>query len=114
MHELGIVFHIADVIEAVGTERGLTRVSKVTLSLGEVSGVIDSYLDDCWRWTADRSDLLRGSELEIERIPAVTLCRTCDHEYETVRFGRTCPRCGGDDTYLVTGDEIEIKQIEAR
>lgn len=114
MHELGIVFHIADTLEGVGAERGLTQVSRVTLSLGEVSGVVDSYLLDCWKWTAARSDLLRGSTLEVEHIPAVTLCRSCEQEYATVEHGRTCPFCGSDDTCLVTGDEIEIKEIEAR
>lgn len=50
MHELGIVFHIADSLLAVGRENNLTSISSVTIELGEVSGVVDSYLTDCWRW----------------------------------------------------------------
>ncbi len=42
MHELGIVFHIIDSVEAVGKENSLQAVSSVTLELGEVSTVIDS------------------------------------------------------------------------
>ena len=41
-------------------ENNLTSISSVTIELGEVSGVVDSYLTDCWRWTAEKHDLLRG------------------------------------------------------
>ena len=44
MHELGIVFHIIDSIEEVGRQSKLRRVSTVTLELGEVSGVVHTYL----------------------------------------------------------------------
>ena len=52
MHELGIVFHIIDSIEEVGRQNKLRRVSTVTLELGEVSGVVHTYLEDCWHWAA--------------------------------------------------------------
>ena len=83
------------------------------MSIGEVSGVIPSYLADCWRWAADRSDLLRGAELRVETIDAVTVCNACGRTYPTVENGRTCPHCGSDDTVLLRGNEIEVKEIEA-
>lgn len=113
MHELGIVFHIIDSLEQVGKENQLNTVAKVTLEIGEVSGVIDSYLKDCWRWAADKSDLLRGSELFVEQIPAVTICEDCGKTYETVQYGKTCPFCKSANTYLVAGNECNIKEIEA-
>ena len=73
MHELGIVFHIIRGVEEVGRKNRVKRVSAVTLQLGEVSGVVEHYLQDCWRWAADRSDLLRGAQLRVETIPAQTL-----------------------------------------
>ena len=77
MHELGIVFHMIDTLEEVGRANELTSISKVTLNLGEVSGVLPDYLLDCWRWAADRTDLLAGAELEIVPISAVTVCNAC-------------------------------------
>lgn len=113
MHELGIVFHIIDSIEEIGKENNLTVVSNVTLEIGEVSGIVDSYLTDCWRWAADKSELLKGSELMIEQIPAVTICEDCENTYGTVEYGKTCPYCGGNNTYLAAGNECNIKEIEA-
>ena len=49
MHELGIVFHIIDTIEEIAKEQNLKKVASVTLEVGEVSTVIPSYLEDCWK-----------------------------------------------------------------
>lgn len=113
MHELGIVFHIIDSIEKVGKENQLSTVANVTLEIGEVSGILDSYLKDCWRWAADKSELMRGSELIIEQIPAVTFCEDCGRTYGTVEHGKICPYCLGEHTYLIAGNECNIKEIEA-
>ena len=50
MHELGIVFAMIDTLEDVARDNDLTVISRVTLELGEVSGVIPDYLLDCWKW----------------------------------------------------------------
>ena len=105
MHELGIVFHIISSLEQVGAQNHLRSISTVTLEIGEVSSVINSYLEDCWR--------LRGAALRIETIPAVTLCEGCGKTYGTVEHGKTCPYCAGINTHLLTGNEVNIKEIEA-
>ena len=112
MHELGIVFHIIDTVEQVGAENGLERVNAVVLELGEVSGVVPEYLTDCWRWAADKNGLLKGSELKIETLHAVTHCDGCGRDYPTVEHGRTCPHCQSGETWLLTGNEVSIREIE--
>ena len=52
MHELGVTFHIMDQLEKVAQENDVERVRKVVLELGEVSTVIESYLQSCWTWAA--------------------------------------------------------------
>ncbi len=65
MHELGIVFHIIKSVEDIGKQNELTKVSSVTLEIGEVSGVVPAYLTDCWKWAAEKSELLKGSKLRV-------------------------------------------------
>ena len=50
MHELGIVFHIAKKVESIAVENHVSHVAKVVLEIGEVSTVVPSYLEDCWKW----------------------------------------------------------------
>lgn len=112
MHELGIVFYMIETLEEVGAQNDLTSIRRVTLELGEVSGVLPDYLLDCWRWAADRSELLRGAELEVRQIDAVTVCNGCGRTYPTVAHGKICPHCGSPETVLLRGNEIEIATVE--
>ena len=83
MHELGIVFHIIRTVEDVAKENHVARIQRVTLQLGEVSGVVESYLQDCWKWAAAKSEILPGAALTVEQIPAITLCEDCGQQYPT-------------------------------
>ena len=112
MHELGIVFYIIRDVKQTAAEHGVDRVGAVVMNIGEVSTVVPEYLTDCWRWAADKEPLLRGCELRCNIIPAVTRCDACGAEYGTVAYGRTCPRCGSDRTWLLRGNEVEIGAIE--
>ena len=113
MHELGIVFHIIKSVEEIGAQNELTKVASVTLEIGEVSGIVPEYLTDCWKWAVKKSKLLDGSELRVEQIDAVTYCEACGRTYPTVQYAKICPHCGSDKTYLVSGQEVNIKEIEA-
>lgn len=112
MHELGIVFHIAKTVENIAVENQVSKVGKVVLQIGEVSTIIPSYLVDCWNWKCSKSELMEGCELVIETIPAITFCEDCKKTYGTVEHGKICPHCGGSCTYLIQGNEHEIKEIE--
>lgn len=113
MHELGIVFHIIRTVEDVAKQNDVTCIRRVTLQLGEVSGVVESYLQDCWKWAAAKSEILPDAVLTVEIIPAVTLCEDCGQQYPTVQYGRTCPHCQSPHTHLVQGNEMLIKEVEA-
>ncbi|MGN1157821.1 MAG: hydrogenase maturation nickel metallochaperone HypA [Agathobacter sp.] len=113
MHELGVVFHIMKTVRKVAEENSLTEVGSVTVELGQVSTVIPSYLTDCWTWAAAKEELFRDSKLEIETIPAITYCEDCKQTYPTVEHGKICPFCQSDKTYLIQGNEFNVKEIEA-
>ncbi|MBR5753034.1 MAG: hydrogenase maturation nickel metallochaperone HypA [Clostridia bacterium] len=113
MHELGIVFYIIDDVEEVVEANDLTTVSSVTLELGEVSGVVPSYLDDVWNWAVKKHECMTEAKLKVVETPAVTFCENCGKTYATVKYGRQCPFCQSGKTYLLRGQEINVKEIEA-
>lgn len=112
VHELGIVYHIIRDVEDVAQDNGILHVSSVTLSLGEVSGVVPELLSDAWVWAAAKHPVVAGAELVLEPVPAITYCEACGQTYATVEHGKICPHCGSERTYLVQGQEVMIKQIE--
>ena len=114
MHELGIVYYIADEVEKVAKENQVEKVNKVTMEIGEVSTVIPAYLADCWKWAAGKEDgLLKESKLIVETLPGITYCEDCEKTYSTVEYGKICPYCQSERTYLIQGNEFNISEIEA-
>lgn len=111
MHELGLVFHVADSVTKIAEENNVSHVRSVTLEVGEVSAVLPELLLDVWQWNCKRTPLFEGCELVIEPIHAVTYCEGCGKNYDTVPQGRICPHCGSERTYLITGNEFNIREI---
>ena len=99
--------------EKIVEENHLTQVASVKLEVGEVSGIIPYYLTDCWKWAVEKSQYLKGAELKIETLPAVTYCEDCKQTYPTVKYAKICPHCKSEHTYLLSGNEYTIKEIEA-
>ena len=112
MHELGIVFYIIRNVKVVAVENHVEHVSTVVMDIGEVSTVVPHLLTDCWRWATDKEELLKGCELKCNIIPAVTWCDDCHTEYDTVKHGKTCPHCHSENTWLLHGNEVEIREIQ--
>lgn len=113
MHELGVVFHVIKSVNRIAEENGVSRVSAVTIELGEVSSVIPDYLLDCWKWAVSKEVVMKDAELRIEQIKAETFCENCGKVYGTVEHGKICPYCGSDRTYLKQGNEFILKNIVA-
>jgi hydrogenase nickel incorporation protein HypA/HybF len=113
MHELGIVKHVIKTLEEVAAENDVRRIGSVTLRIGEVSGVVVEQLVDCWNYFREKNALVRGAELKVEPVEALTRCTECETVYKTVPQGKICPNCGSGSTYLLVGNEFSIKEIEA-
>lgn len=113
MHELGTIQYVIKAVEAVCVEQELRQVASVTLEIGEVSGILPEFLTDCWKWAVERTRYLKGAELKIAPIEAVTYCESCGETYPTVKYAKVCPHCQSGSTYLLTGNEYNIREIEA-
>jgi hydrogenase nickel incorporation protein HypA/HybF len=112
MHEMGIILHLAKTLRETAEQEKIRKITRVTLEVGEVSGIITDYFTDCWNYFRRREPVLETAELELETIPAVTWCDSCKRTYPTVQYGRTCPYCGSGETWLLKGNECVIKEIE--
>lgn len=113
MHELGVVQHVIKTLTEVARENKVTKIWGVTLRIGEVSGVVNEQLTDCWYYFCKKQELFQDAKLKIETMPAVTYCEGCGKTYETVKHGKICPYCGSGQTWLSCGNEFEIKEIDA-
>lgn len=112
MHELGIVMNVIKQVEQVAEQNGVKQVCKLNMEVGEVSSVVPELFCDCFEWAKKKTTYLQQAELELVILQGISYCRDCQNTYSTTAYAKTCPHCGSGNTYLVTGNEINIKDIQ--
>ena len=113
MHELGIVVKVLEQVDAVAEEYKAEKILKVTMEVGEVSTIVPDLFTDAFNWARKKTRFAQEAELEMIIMEGRTYCRSCGETYKTTEFGKQCPHCGSSDTYLLTGDQVIIKDIAA-
>jgi len=112
MHELGVVFKVIDHVQEVAKENNVEHVNAVVLEIGTVSGIVELYLRDVWHWAVEKHENMKGCHLRVEYIEAITYCEDCHQQYDTIKYAKVCPHCGSEHTFLLQGNEFNIKEIE--
>lgn len=83
MHEAGIISSLVKKIERITHEEGVTEVEAVVLEVGELSGVVPSYMEKCWP-AATYKSFMEGTELRMETVPGIVKCRNCGELFNAV------------------------------
>ena len=112
MHELGIVVHVIKQVEELAKENKVNKVVELSLEVGEVSGVVKEYFVDAFDWAKKRTDYLKECKLNYIVIEGKSYCQDCKETFKTTEYGKKCPHCGSENTYLVTGNQVSIKDIK--
>ena len=113
MHELGIVVKVLDQVDELAKQYEAEKILKVTMEVGEVSTIVPDLFTDAFDWAKKKTRYAKDAELEMILIEGRTYCQTCGETYRTTEFGKKCPHCGSSDTYLLTGDQVIIKDVAA-
>jgi hydrogenase nickel incorporation protein HypA/HybF len=109
MHELGITRNIVAIVcEAAG---GRT-VSRVTLEIGKLSGVMSDAIAFCFD-VAAAGTAIEGARLEIQEIDGRARCEACDAEFAITNLFTPCA-CGSRRLVRLSGEELNIKSMELK
>lgn len=91
MHELGVISSMVKTIEEIIKEQGFTKVQKLVLEVGELSGVVPHYMEACYP-AAVYKTFMEDSVLEMETIPGIVLCKDCGKEFNAMAEDFACPK----------------------
>lgn len=107
MHELGITRNIVAIVAEAAKGR---RVTRVTLDIGALSGVMPDAVAFCFD-VVSKGTCLDGAVLDLNRIDGRCRCRSCGREFESPTLYTPCP-CGGRDAQRLAGEELKIRTME--
>ena len=107
MHELGLTDAMVRMLDKIMEENHLEGANSVTVEVGELSGVIPKFLEDCWAAVVPGTRF-EHTALKIETVPGMARCLECGAVCRAAQFDLRCGACGGDKL-----TPISIKELEA-
>jgi hydrogenase nickel incorporation protein HypA/HybF len=108
MHELSLSSAIVNTVAKHADGR---RVTAVDLRVGRLRQVIPETLEFYFEFVA-RDTVCEGAALRHQMIDARLRCAPCEYEWGIEIPAFRCPRCGGGDVSIASGNEFEVESID--
>ena len=111
MHEVGIISSILKTVDGIVEKEGLSHVEAIVLEVGELSGVVLHYMDECWPAAVYKTRFV-DTKLDMKVVPGILRCDKCGTEFNGYLHDLKCPGCGEDRKHTpLSGRELIIKEI---
>jgi len=111
MHELSVAQSIINSLERLKTENEFEILRRVKISVGRLSGIDAEALRFALE-SLRNATLLGSAILEIDEKNIRIKCNICGTETDVQQFEFNCGSCSGSDYDIVSGDTLEISEIE--
>ena len=112
MHEMSYMLRLADLAVRRADEQHAKRITKITVDIGETSGVIPYYLQK-YLPEAAQGTILEGAEMVTREVPVTAECADCGASYRPSRENHySCPACGSIRAKITGGRDVVLTSIE--
>jgi hydrogenase nickel incorporation protein HypA/HybF len=111
MHELGVTENIVSITLAKADEAQASKVFKVNLVIGELSGFVADCIEFYFE-TLSKDTIAQGAALHFETVPAELRCRNCSAVFRPQDTVWSCPKCGSQGVEISKGRELYIESVE--
>ena len=110
MHEYSLMTALMERVEEEASARRALAVHRVTVRIGELSGVEPELLASAFEIVRSGT-VCAKADLYIDRVAARWVCTACGRALDPAAGGPRCQACGAPAA-LAAGDEILLGQIE--
>lgn len=112
MHEIGVMRDVLETALKTARENDGSRITKVTLKVGVMSGLIPHYCSMMFDFLT-KDTIAQGCELECEELPAVFKCCECGEltYYDRIEPEFVCHACSSPKLKLIDGFKARIESI---
>ena len=110
MHEMTIAEGILKIAFDCAKENQSKRIERITLKIGEMSGVEIEALNLSFKVLTDNT-IAKDCELIIKKIPLIGECNKCKKIFHVESYNFFCPECDGI-LILKSGRELQVESID--
>jgi hydrogenase nickel incorporation protein HypA/HybF len=111
MHEVSLLENAMELALSCAQQQGATQIHRLTLRVGELSGVIPEALQFAFDIVV-QGTIAEKSQLSIETIPAICYCSTCQQDFQPTDWIYECPTCHELSAKLLQGRDLELVSLE--
>ncbi|WP_162674465.1 hydrogenase maturation nickel metallochaperone HypA [Vibrio variabilis] len=111
MHELSLALNTIDTVTKLATAKHATRITTITLRIGELSCIEEGALRVGLE-VAARDTIANRAKVIIKTIESSATCLDCGCEFRAQNYVQQCPNCNGLSVELNSGNEMEIEHME--
>ena len=111
MHELSITENILSIALERAEEVKASRVSKINLVIGELSGVVDECVEFYFGFIS-KDTIAAQASLSFQHPPVQLRCRKCSTVFSPDSLSWACSNCQSQETEMISGRELYIESIE--
>jgi len=112
MHEMGIAAQIIEIsVSSIPDTYKNVRVESINLKIGKLTAIVPDSLRFCFEIAA-KDTPLSGAILNIEEVPIVARCLSCDFEWSINEPVFLCGKCQSGEIDVISGRELDIVSIE--
>lgn len=111
MHEYSIVQSLLDSCEEHAKKNEATKISKVVVKIGVLSGVEPDLLQIAFD-TFKEKTMCEDAEFIMNIQPVVIKCGKCSTQSELSKHEYACPKCQSVEINILDGEEMYLMQLE--
>jgi hydrogenase nickel incorporation protein HypA/HybF len=111
MHELSIMEQVLEIALEKTRQQGASQIHYLKMRVGEMSGVVAEALQFAFD-VATEMTAAEGAIFEIETVPVICYCESCQVEFQPTDLFYECPQCGQLSADIRQGREIELSSLE--
>jgi hydrogenase nickel incorporation protein HypA/HybF len=111
VHELSLVASVFEVLEDEARKHGARRVTRVTLRVGAMAGVVPELLESAFE-TYRTGTIAETARLEIAVVPVRLRCPECGSEAVREDTDFSCAGCGSRRVEIVEGRDLVVERVE--
>ncbi len=111
MHELPITRSLLGLALQHAENAGGGRITALNLEVGQLSGVIDRFIQFYWDIVAEGTPA-EGATLNFEQVEIGMECGGCSNRFTPDGRDYECPDCSSTDVLVVDGDQFHLVSID--
>ena len=111
MHEYSVVQALLEQIENVARENDATKVTKIIVKIGVMSGVEAHLLEIAFN-TFKEKTICDGAEFVLNIQPLKIECHECKEVSELQKVHYCCQKCESTNVQVIDGEDMFLMSLE--